>query len=127
MKARVIVISVLFASQGLFAKVICQADMDKFCKGILLGDGKMSKCMNKNSDKLSKACLKQRTDFAQARKDNDKYCEPLFEKYCKDVKPGDGRIIQCMKENEKNFSTECKDARSRMFRLRANEPVIKPN
>src|SRR5438552_13311 len=35
-------------------------------------------------------------------------CKADHEKFCKDVKPGDGRIIACMKEHAAELSPECK-------------------
>lgn len=36
-------------------------------------------------------------------------CRADTEKYCKDVQPGQGRILQCMKQHETEFSTACKN------------------
>ena len=36
-------------------------------------------------------------------------CKADYEKFCKDVKPGQGRIAQCMKQHEAEFSPACKD------------------
>ena len=35
-------------------------------------------------------------------------CKTDIETYCKDVQPGEGRIRQCMKDNDAKLSTECK-------------------
>jgi hypothetical protein len=34
-------------------------------------------------------------------------CKADMEKYCKDVKPGDGRIMVCMQSNADRLSPEC--------------------
>jgi hypothetical protein len=36
-------------------------------------------------------------------------CKADYEKFCKDVKPGQGRIAQCMKQHEAEFSLACKE------------------
>ena len=36
-------------------------------------------------------------------------CKADYEKFCKDVKSGQGRIAQCMKQHEAEFSPACKD------------------
>jgi hypothetical protein len=37
-------------------------------------------------------------------------CKADVEKLCKDVKPGEGAIAKCLKQNEANVSPACKDA-----------------
>lgn len=34
-------------------------------------------------------------------------CKTDYEKFCKDVQPGQGRIINCLKANEAKLSPEC--------------------
>lgn len=34
-------------------------------------------------------------------------CHDDIQKYCGQVKPGEGRMVRCIKENEKNFSPAC--------------------
>src|SRR5262245_23578106 len=35
-------------------------------------------------------------------------CKAELAKYCKDVKPGGGRIIQCLRKNDKSLSDTCR-------------------
>lgn len=35
-------------------------------------------------------------------------CRADAEKFCKEIKPGDGRLIACLKEHEAELSAECK-------------------
>ncbi len=35
-------------------------------------------------------------------------CEADADKYCLDVKAGEGRIVGCLKQNESKISKECK-------------------
>lgn len=46
--------------------------------------------------------------FAQAPEGKDGPCKADAEKFCKDVKPGGGRIILCLKQHEAELSAECK-------------------
>lgn len=43
-----------------------------------------------------------------AREGQPRVCHDDIQKFCGQVKPGEGRIIRCMKENQKNFSPACK-------------------
>ncbi len=44
-------------------------------------------------------------------------CADDAAKFCKDVQPGDGHIMKCMKEHENELSPECK-ARMEKGRMR---------
>ncbi|MDR3497843.1 MAG: cysteine rich repeat-containing protein [Parvibaculum sp.] len=37
-------------------------------------------------------------------------CKPDYERYCKSVEPGGGRIIKCLMQNESSLSQPCKEA-----------------
>lgn len=41
-------------------------------------------------------------------------CKADIEKFCKDVKPGGGAIMKCLKEHDAELSAECKDRESAM-------------
>jgi hypothetical protein len=45
-------------------------------------------------------------------------CDGDIDQFCKDVKPGGGRIIQCLKQNMDSLSSDCSTAMKRM----ANRP-----
>jgi hypothetical protein len=34
-------------------------------------------------------------------------CKDDIEKFCRDVKPGQGRILKCMREHESELSADC--------------------
>jgi hypothetical protein len=36
----------------------CQKDIERFCEGVQVGDGRIEKCLQKHRRKLSKACRK---------------------------------------------------------------------
>lgn len=45
-------------------------------------------------------------------------CREDVEKFCKDVKPGGGAIIRCLKENQDKLSQTCKDHHASMKEYR---------
>jgi hypothetical protein len=46
--------------------------------------------------------------------ENSGACADDLANYCKDVQPGEGRIIKCMEEHENNLSSGCKATMAEM-------------
>jgi hypothetical protein len=48
--------------------------------------------------------------LADAESDVVKACKPDVERLCKGIQPGGGKIIQCLKKQEKQISVGCAQA-----------------
>lgn len=46
--------------------------------------------------------------LAKHHEGHDGACKADVEKFCKDVKPGGGAIMKCLKEHKDQLSAECK-------------------
>jgi hypothetical protein len=91
------------------AKNPCAEDVAKFCKDVKPGGGRLANCLKAHESELSPAC-KTSHDQAKARaKGVHEACADDVQKLCKDVKPGEGRIIGCLKDNSDRLSNECRD------------------
>jgi len=107
------------AQEGLLASVKegCQKELDSFCKGVTPGEGRVLSCLYAYEDKLSGRCEYALYD-ASAQLEHAvaaltyvaKECEAELEKHCAEVKAGEGRLAACLKKNEKDLGTRCKDA-----------------
>ncbi|MFO1061918.1 MAG: hypothetical protein U1E53_33725, partial [Dongiaceae bacterium] len=82
----------------------CQAEFDKFCKGVQPGAGRVQACLKQHDAELSKSC-KASLAAAQSRVDP---CKADVERLCKGVQPGGGRIGACMQKNAASISNGCK-------------------
>jgi hypothetical protein len=91
----------------------CKADIEKFCKDVKKGEGRIIKCLKEHQSELSPECKARGADLKAEAKDVRKACKQDVENFCKDVRPGGGRILKCMKENEAKLSTECKKERDK--------------
>jgi len=98
-------------------KKACNKELTTFCKGVPPGEGRILACLYAFEDKVSDKCLyalynaelelKQAIaalEFAATQ------CKDDLQKFCADVKVGQGRALACMQKNEKNVSDPCKDA-----------------
>ena len=101
----------LISTQSIFAdftKGACKEDASKYC-GDKTGVDR-GKCMNENFDKLSPACKANKELFEEKVKNLTKSCKEDIQKFCSDLKPGEGKIMKCLRENELNLTAECKNA-----------------
>ena len=88
-------------------KGTCRADIEKFCKDIKPGGGRIWACLKSNGDRLSQECANQ---IAQAQEKNREFlqaCKGDAAKFCKGLPAGKGRIISCLKSHEAELSPAC--------------------
>jgi hypothetical protein len=86
----------------------CRADVEKLCKGIQPGGGRIAMCLKQHESELSPRCREGIAEAKEQIKDFAEACKPDAEKLCKGVQPGQGRIAQCLKQHEAELSAECK-------------------
>jgi hypothetical protein len=95
----------------------CKTELDTYCKGVIPGEGRILACLYAYQDKLSNRCEYALYDAAaQLEKAivaltylaNE--CRDDLKAYCSDVKPGEGRLIDCIGKNKDKISDRCKQA-----------------
>ena len=118
------VAAVLLSSQVLAAdsivdkvKKACNKELTTFCKGVQPGEGRILACLYAFEDKVSDQCEYAVYDAAielekavAALKFAANQCAADLEKFCANVKPGEGRALSCLSKNDKAVSQTCKDA-----------------
>ena len=87
----------------------CAADAQKLCPGIKPGGGAIANCLKEHAAELSPACKEHHEKMKQKTMAAKSACEADAAKFCKDVKPGQGRLRDCLKANEASLSAECKE------------------
>jgi hypothetical protein len=95
----------------------CDKELKTFCKDVTPGEGRVLACLYAHEDKLSGQCeyalydaavQLERVVNALAYAANE--CREELTKYCADIKPGQGRLLQCIEKNEAKVSKRCKQA-----------------
>jgi hypothetical protein len=98
-------------------KKACNKELSTFCKGVKPGEGRVLACLYAFEDKVSDQCTYAVYDAAlelekavAALKYAANQCNADLQKYCANVKPGQGRGLACLQKNDKGVSQQCKDA-----------------
>jgi hypothetical protein len=86
----------------------CAEDIAKVCKDVQPGGGRILKCMKEHENELSPACKQHVAQMKEKAKEAKQACQDDVMMFCKDVQPGHGRILKCLKEHENELSPDCK-------------------
>jgi len=91
----------------------CGTDIQKLCKGLNLGSGRIADCLQQNAAKVSPACKGSLTSVFQsitqrehAQTAYERVCQRDMSKSCSGIK-GDGFVLACLVKKEKRVSKEC--------------------
>jgi hypothetical protein len=87
----------------------CRADVEKLCKGVEPGQGRIAQCLKDKEAQVSPGCKQHLTQMREHMQELSEACKGDVDQYCKDVKPGQGRVAKCLKQNEAKLSTACKE------------------
>ncbi len=91
-------------------KGACKADVQKLCKDVQPGEGKILECLKTHQAEVSAPCASHIKQVQGAMKQVSQACEPDVEKYCFDAPIGKGGIASCLKKHSNDLSADCKAA-----------------
>jgi hypothetical protein len=95
----------------------CKAEIQTYCKGVTPGEGRVLACLYAYQDKLSPRCeyalydasvQLERVVNALTYVANE--CRGDLQAYCSNVKPGEGRLLDCLEKNKAKVSARCTQA-----------------
>ena len=107
------------AQQTLIESVVkgCDKELKTYCKDVTPGEGRGLACLYAHSDKLSGQCEYALYDAAAqleraltALTYVANECRDDLTKLCANIKPGEGRLLQCLDKNSAKVSKRCKEA-----------------
>ena len=91
----------------------CREDAAKLCKDVKPGRGAIARCLKEHQSELSPACkdnmAKAKAKAREKAKEVKEACKDDAKKLCEGIKPGHGKIIQCLKQHESDLSPACKE------------------
>jgi hypothetical protein len=95
----------------------CDKELKTYCKDVTPGEGRVLACLYAYEDKLSGECEYALYDAAaqleravNALSYAVNECRDDLTKFCSDIKPGEGRLLQCIDKNDAKVSSRCKQA-----------------
>jgi hypothetical protein len=98
-------------------RAACEDDARKFCAGVQAGGGRIARCLRQHESDLSPACREEGQRMAEERqqqgallRDVQQSCRADAQKFCADVKPGEGRVARCLRAHKSQLSRECTEA-----------------
>jgi hypothetical protein len=86
----------------------CSEDAKKFCGNEKPGGGRIAKCMKSHETEVSPACQSAMKAAEQRIQEVREECKGDAEKFCKGIRPGQGRILACLKSHQAELAPACK-------------------
>ena len=85
----------------------CAADAKKFCGNEKPGEGRIAKCMKSHEAELSPACQSEMKRVEQRIEQVKEECNADAKKFCQGIRPGQGRILACLKSHQAELAPAC--------------------
>ena len=115
-RAALLVVTVL--ARPALAEAPCLEDAARLCPGIpAAGDGRLWACLQRNSVRLSSACV-QNVQWVQARARELRVdCANDIYRFCPYVAIGQGRVLQCLGAHlgQRELSAACEEGVTRVI------------
>ncbi|OKY74642.1 MAG: hypothetical protein BM485_12410 [Desulfobulbaceae bacterium DB1] len=95
----------------------CRQELTTFCKDVTPGEGRILACLYAFQDKVSLRCeyaLYDSIGQLDRTLANLSYaigeCRDDLKAHCSEIKPGEGRLLDCLNNKENKISTRCNNA-----------------
>ena len=87
----------------------CAPDIEKFCKDVPIGSGRIQKCLEAHEKELSPECAAKHGNLEKEMGAMAATCRYDISRFCWDVSPGQGRIARCLEAHRSDLSPSCAD------------------
>jgi len=96
----------------------CRSDVERLCKNVQMGEGRVAKCLKDNEAGVSAACKDHMTQLRERAQDRmkafEQACKGDLDQYCKNVPHGQGKVVACLREHEAALAGSCKEQLSKI-------------
>jgi len=86
----------------------CMDELERFCKGVKSGEGRLIECLEGHKSELSPVCSGKVDQFRSRVEESKKICAADIGKFCPDVQLGQGRLLRCLKDKLTDLSPPCR-------------------
>ena len=86
----------------------CAEEISKYCKEVKPGGGRILDCLNEHQKDLSVSCKKKLEESKKRLMEAQQACSGDMERFCKDIQPGGGRILKCLRGHTQELSSSCR-------------------
>jgi hypothetical protein len=86
----------------------CAEEIGKYCKDVKPCEGHLIDCLKKHGSKLSDECRSKLEEVEEKVENVQKDCSLDMKKFCKGVKPGKGRVLECLRRHSGSLSSVCR-------------------
>jgi hypothetical protein len=86
----------------------CKDDVDKFCKDVRPGGGRIWACLKNHEADLTQPCKDHMAATRERAAGFNAACKADMDKFCKGIPHGKGRVASCLKSHEAELSEPCK-------------------
>ena len=87
---------------------VCNADIERYCKGIRPLPALIWACLKGNEDRISEGCRAFLVRTQESAQEFRQACQQDIQKFCKGVRPDMPRLIFCLKTYAAELSEPCK-------------------
>jgi hypothetical protein len=100
----------------------CRADVQKLCKEVQPGGGRIAACLKQHESEISPGCRKRMAEGRKEVKEFAEACKADVETLCKGVQSGQGRIMRCLSEHSDKLTDAC---RAKISEAQSRHPCMK--
>lgn len=86
----------------------CGPDVEKFCKGVMPGRGRLLRCLEGHATALSDPC--KQAIGVHTFTSTESACHDDVAKYCRDAAGDKAKVKGCLQQNAAKLSDACKTA-----------------
>jgi hypothetical protein len=91
------------------AEIKCEAELQQVCPDSLQG-GDRRRCMEQRAKHLPSACqsiIRRQLVRFKEQSGQALACAEDVKRFCRDIRPGEGRILQCLQDRAQDVSDQC--------------------